>query len=155
MIRARLKGATRLLFHDMGGLEASAALLNLSVSQVGRYQHASQDDFITIAGAAVLESQHGVGPHVTQALAAINGSILVPRPPMDGDGRWVSHLAATVKETGEFMSTFGSALANDGTVSPEEALRLIQEADQALSALMAVRSELERHAGLTPKAPPG
>lgn len=146
MMRARLKGATRLLINDLGGLEASAALLKLSVSQLGRYQHIDADDFMTVASVAALEAHAGVRPHVTQALAAINGHILVPRPHADGDGKWVAHLASTVKETGEFLAVFGAALSDDGAVTAAEALRLIAEADQALSALMAVRTELERYA---------
>lgn len=152
--KARLKGATRLLIHDLGGLEAAHTLTGISVSQLGRYQNVGADDFITVQIAAALESQSGVRPHVTLAMAALGGHILVPRPENSGSGKWAAHLAATVKEAGDVLSEFGKAIANDGDVSPDEAEHLIVEVDQALSALMAFRRELERQVSLG-KAPPG
>lgn len=144
MIRHRLKGATRLLIHDTGGIEAAAHLLGLSTAHVGRWQNMATEDSISILCAALLEAQDSVHPHVTQALAAIGGHILVARPRIEGEGRWAAHLAATVKESGDVLSRFGEALANDGEVSAREAEGLLVEVDQALSALSGLRAELEK-----------
>lgn len=144
MIEPRLKGATRLLIRDVGGIEAAADILGMGHSQVGRYQQAQSSDFMSVLSAATLESQDGVRPHMSQAMAAIGKHILVPRPNVDGDAKWTMHLAATAKEAGDFLSGFGQALGNDGRIGPAEALALLPEVDQALSALMAVRRELEK-----------
>lgn len=143
-IQARLKGATRLLFRQVGSLEAVAAIAGVSHGHAGRYQHADAPDFITIERVVALESQEGVFPHVTQAMAAASGHILVARPTVHGEGKWASLMASTVKETGELLSAFGSALLDDGTVSVAEAEKLIAEADQAASALASLRAALEQ-----------
>lgn len=140
----RLKGATRLLIRDIGGLEPAAAIAGCSVGQMGRYQHVDSPDSITIDKVVALESAEGVFPHVTQAIAAACKHILVPRPVILGDGTWAAHLATTCKEAGDLLSGLGTALANDGKVSADEAERLLPEVDQALSAITALRQELER-----------
>lgn len=143
-IGPRLKGATRLLFRQVGSLEAVAHIASVSHGHAGRYQLAESPDFITIEKVAALESQEGVFPHVTQALAALSGHVLVPRPVITGDGMWAAHLAHTAKEAGDLLSGLGIALANDGAVSAAEAAALMPEVDQALSAITALRQELER-----------
>lgn len=145
-IQARLKGATRLLFRQIGSLDAVAEIAKVSHGHAGRYQHADTPDFITIERVVALESQEGVFPHVTQALAAASGHVLVPRPTVHGDAKWNLHMAATAKEAGELLSVFASALQDDGTVSAAEAEKLIVEVDQATSALAALRAALEERA---------
>ncbi len=145
----RLKGATRLVIHEIGGLEACAVLTGLSVSQLGRCQNVNEPDFISITNALLLEAQTGVRPHITQAMAALGGHILVPLPPVNATATpWGARLASMVKEVGEALSGFGGSLADDGQVTAAEAARLLPEVDQALSELMALRAELERQTGL-------
>lgn len=148
-MRFRLKGATRAAIHDLGGIEVAARILNLSTAQVGRYQHQGADDFISIANAALLESQDGVEPHITRALAALNGNTLVQVPKADTAGKWSAGIAAAMKETGDLLSGFGAALA-DGEINREEAQRLLIEADQAMSALASLRDQLQRQADALP-----
>lgn len=143
---ARLKGATRLLFSQIGSLDAVAKFAGVSHGHAGRYQHADTPDFITIERVVALESQDGVYPHVTQAMAALSGHILVPRPTVHGDAKWNLHMAATAKEAGELLSVFASALQDDGTVNASEAEKLLVEVDQAATALAALRAALEQRA---------
>lgn len=139
----QLKGATRLLIRDVGTVEAAAAICQVGHSIVGRYQHVDAPEFITIDKVAVLESQDGVYPHVTQALAAAAGHILVARPKVPADGIAAAHLAAVAKEAGDVLSRFGTSLAGDGAIDAGEARKLIAEVDQALGALTALRAWLD------------
>ena len=77
----RIKGATRIAFHDFGSLEAVAEVLGISHSQAGRYQQVDAPDVITADKIAILESQDGVRPRITQELAAINGNVLLQLKP--------------------------------------------------------------------------
>lgn len=139
---ARLKGATRQLFRQFGSLEAVSELLGVSHAQAGRYQHIDAPDVITVDRAALLEAQEGVTPHVTRTMAALNGHILVAMPTATGAGAWAAHLAATAREAGDVISRLGEALADDGTVTPDEARKLIVDVEQAVSVLSSVRHAL-------------
>lgn len=156
IVGGRLKGATRLLFRDVGSLEAVAKIAGVGHSQAGRYQHADMPDFITIDKVVALESCEGVFPHVTQALASVSGHILVARPTFEGEGVWTAHMAATAQRAGALLSDFGLALQGDGTVDKREAEKLLVDVDQAMGALMSLRAALEKEAGTTPDTkPPG
>lgn len=140
---ARIKGATRQLFGQFGSLDAVAACLGLSHSQVGRYQDVRAPDVITADKIALLESQDNVDPHITRTLAALNGHILVAMPKVPADGKWAKHLADIAKEAGEVISRLGESMANDGTVSADEARRLLPDVAEAMGKLSAVQAALE------------
>src|SRR5262249_23225104 len=72
---------------------------------------------------AFLEAQDGVGPHVTQTLASMNGHILVPRPTIGADDKWSNRLCDFARDAGGLMSGLGTAL-NDGRISADEIGRL-------------------------------
>jgi hypothetical protein len=127
---ARLKGATRLLFRELGSLEAVAEIIGVSHSQAGRYQSAEAPDVITVDKVALLEAQDGVRPRVTEALAAINGNTLLRLPQVAGNGAWAGRLGELAREAGTLMAGLGRAL-EDGTITPEEIGRLAIRNDVA------------------------
>lgn len=141
----RIKGATRMLFSEFGSLEAVAEILGISRSQAGRYQLADAADVITADKIAILEGQDGVRPYITQALAAINGHMLVPKPEAGGDAVWGGRLGGLALEAGALMQGLGRALS-DGTITPEEVGRLGLRTDVATlqSTLASIDQALEQ-----------
>jgi hypothetical protein len=120
---ARIKGATRLLFRELGSLEAVAEICGVSHSQAGRYQSLEAPDVIAADKIAVLEAQDGVRPRLTEALAALNGNVLLRLPQVPGAGAWAGKLGELAREAGTLMTGLGRAL-EDGAITAEEITRL-------------------------------
>lgn len=143
-----LKTATRLLNKAVGGLEAAESLSRGDHSTHGRYQSPNTDLFIPVDVVADLEHAAEV-PFVTRALAALNGHLVIPKPPVHGDPRWLAHMAAVSKECGDTIARLAVALADDGAVSACESRRLalrreVREAMEALASLDKALEEVER-----------
>jgi hypothetical protein len=156
-VLARIKGATRLLFRELGSLDAAAEICGASTSQLGRYQNLDETDVITADKIAVLEAQDGVRPRVTEALAAINGNILLRCPQLPGAGAWAGRLGELAREAGTLMAGLGRAL-EDGAISADEIGRLNLRADVAalhstLAGIDKALDEIIQAAGPTLPAP--
>lgn len=143
-----LKTATRLLNKAVGGLEAAESLSRGDHSTHGRYQSPNTDLFIPVDVVVDLEHAAEV-PFVTRALAALNGHLVIPKPPVHGDPRWLAHMAEVSKECGDAIARLAVALADDGAVSADESRRLalrreVREAMEAMASLDKSLEEVER-----------
>lgn len=119
----RIKGATRLLFRECGGLEAVALIAGISPSQAGRYQNVNEPDVITADKIAALECEPGVRPRLTEILAASCGCVLTPLAAALSDGAWGGRLGELAREFGAIATNIGLAL-EDGEITGDEVARL-------------------------------
>jgi hypothetical protein len=140
-VTRRLKGSTRLLFREIGSLEAVGEICGVGQSQAGRYQSAEAPDVITADKIALLESQDGVRPRITETLAALAGCVLMRLPKAGGDGVWIGRLGELAREAGTLMSALGRAL-EDGAITAEEIERLHLRAD--VSALQSTLAGIDK-----------
>jgi hypothetical protein len=149
----RLKGATRLLVRDVGGVEAAGALLGISHVHVSRFQLAQDPHFISIDRVLSLEALDGVAPRVTAALADMNGHVLIAKPKIPVDGKWGGLLGEIAKDCGAAVAAVGEALSDDGAITGDEIrrLQLKEKIDEAIKALLEMgealklQEQAERH----------
>jgi hypothetical protein len=150
----QIKGATRLLFREVGSIEAAAEICGASESQLQRYQSAGAPDVITADKIAVLEAQDGVRPRVTEALAALGGNVLLRLPRVESTGAWAGKLGELAREAGGLMQGLGRAL-EDGAITAEEIgrLRLRNDVSALQSTLAGIDRALEEIAKASLPAP--
>ena len=140
-----LKGAQRRLNKAVGGLESGASITRVDYQRLSRYGSPNEALFAPVDVVADLEADAGE-PIVTKALAALNGHLVIPKPPADGDPKWVEHLGALGKEAGEAMARLAEAFAQGGTITAEESksMELRREVAEAMEVLARIDKALER-----------
>jgi hypothetical protein len=136
-----LKTATKMLVRDIGGVDATAACTRAGRSLISDYGNLASDRFMP--GDIILDAETiGGTPHITAALARIQGYELVPRTTVtDGD---LNHkLAGLGREFGALFADVATALA-DGEITEAERDTLLRGlenvrrvAGEAASALLA------------------
>lgn len=135
----KLKGATRLALRQVGSLESAAGLIGIRHAHLSRCQLPDHTDTLSIAAVARMEALAGVEPHVTRALAALTGHVLVPAQRAGRATDLGQHLAQVGKETGEVLSSLGAALL-DGRIDDRERADLLRSCDEAESAIATLRA---------------
>lgn len=152
----QLKQATKGLIRTFGGTEAAGEHLNQAdhrhadhrrMSDVGNKNHGA---FLRIDEAAELEDltvgQPG-WPHVTRAMAARTGHVLVKVPDLRFvDTIWACRAAKLLKEGGDVITGLGARLESGGDIDPDEAASMLKDADELVEAAMEVREALKRRA---------
>ncbi len=141
-----LKAAFRRLTKAAGGQESAASVTRVDHQRIGRYGRAQEPMFAPVDVVADLEADVGE-PHVTRMLADLQGCLLIPKPPLQGDPEWIAHLGALGKEAGEALSCLSEALESDGKITADEvrdmelrrevreAMEVLARVDQALAAV--------------------
>lgn len=149
----RLKGATRLVVHEVGGVDAAGVMLGVHHTHVSRYQNVNDPSFITIDKVARLEALDGVKPHITEALAENAGCVLIPKPRVPTDGKWSSLLGEIAKDCGDTIAGVAEALSDDGVISSDEikSLKLRQRIRECMREL----TRLDQALALEEKNPKG
>lgn len=142
--RDALHAATKLLIKAAGGIDPCAVLTGVSRSRLGQYAERGADHeplaWMPLDRVAAIE-RFAARPLVTEALARLQGCVLMPVPaPLPGG--LAAQIAAVLTETGEAVRAIGVALG-DGVMTPDEAARCIKEIDEARRALEAVRAHCE------------
>lgn len=137
----RIKSATRDLTERCGGVERSAAIANVSKSEVGRWRVPTEPTIITLPAALALEAECGV-PLVTAAMAALQGRRVVGEDEAGGDASAIiGRHAEMMRSMAEVVSTAASAFA-DGRVTPAEADLLDRAAAELHRKLDAWRNDI-------------
>lgn len=141
-----LKSASKALVRAFGGQDAAAALIGCRQQRMSDCGLANTPDFLRIDEVEQLEQvTQGLpgAPHVTRALAAATGHVLIKLPQTQGAGDWLSSMGMLAKEAGDITSSIAVALADGSGVSADEARDILRECDEAVAALMAVRALAE------------
>jgi hypothetical protein len=141
-----LKKHTELLVKDVG-IEKACELTGKSKATLGRYyadheEHA--DRFIPVDAVAALE-QASSYPHVTAALAELNGSSIsfdARRKNTDRKGGVNSDVVALSQRFAMLMAEYHQSI-QDGVISVNEARRLLRETLELQQVLIDMKLNLE------------
>jgi len=119
---ARLKAATRRVIKDHGSAEAAALDTRVSEGHLLKCHSGNPEfalNFLTADCIADLE-QRAVRPHVTEALAAIAGYVLIPAPPVNlPKTEHTALFLKLVEEAGIVQARLAAAL-DDGKIERRE-----------------------------------
>lgn len=151
----RLKEATKALQRAAGGVEVCGEITGTGKSQHGNYQNQHAPDFITVDRVAKLEAVTHGSPHhpqITRLLCRLAGGIFVPLPEANGTEDALSGLTLTLAaELGDVSAEIRRGLADDGMISPAEAMCVLEELDQLDRASAQLRMLLVRIAEAKPE----
>ena len=150
-IQSYLKKHTEALVKDVG-VEASSQLSGKSKATLGRYysgdsEHA--DRFMPVDTVALLEAASSF-PHVTAALVELRGGTLDPegsRRNSPGRSGGVNNDVILLSQRfAMLMGEYNQAIA-DGTISINEAKRLLRETLELQKVLVEMKLHLEQESG--------
>lgn len=144
--RALLKRGMRSAIHAAGGIEASAALLGKSGSQVGRWNSRTDADLPTLADAHAIDEaaliQSGAAP-LLQAQARALGHVAILLPEIDAAHcPEAQALAGATAEFGDVARELVMALA-DGVLDPGERTLVGAQIHETIAALLALAALVE------------
>ncbi len=140
-----LKKHTEALVKDVG-IEPACELTGKSKATLGRYYSDSEehaDRFMPVDAVAQLEAAASY-PHVTSALAELNGSMLNrdDAPKNDTDGGINSDVIALSQRFAMLMSEYQQSI-EDGIITVNEAKRLLRETVELQKVLIDMKMHLE------------
>lgn len=140
-----LKTAVRALLHALGGEARAASLCRVAKSTLSEYGNPRYAErHMPVDVALTLEKAADTTP-VTEHLASEHNAVLLRLPEEQADGReWLEHLTRIGKEAGDVFHRTGEFLADDGTISANEAPTLLREVDELLVAVAAMRAAVRR-----------
>ncbi len=145
----RAKAAYRASVAACGGGDGTAATIGKSQQRVSLYGLPNSDAFPTLDAIVLQEAvSHGTPghPHVTRFLAREAGYELFKLPGAEAEGTiWSRHCAEIAKEANEVVAGLCTDLA-DGEVSPREAKKRLPDVDEAIDALVRLRTSLIQRA---------
>lgn len=140
----------RELIEAVGGLDAAAAITELSTSQLGRYQAKTERDSMPARIIEQLEAvTHGKPNHpaMTRHLARRQGYVLVPLPlAMPGIGEWTRHISRLSDKAGQLIAGIARDLADDHDVSPDEAAQRLTAARSLVQVAVELETSLQTRA---------
>ena len=148
-IQSFLKHHTEALVKDVG-IEAAADLSGRSKASLNRYYSVlpeHEDRYMPVDVVAALEAASSF-PHVTHALADLRGIILAhddQRPNAPRSGSVNSDVIALSQRFALLISEYQTAI-EDGTISANEARRLLNETLALQRVLIDMKLNLEREA---------
>ncbi len=123
--RLRIKAATRDLVSACGGVERAASIVDMSKSEVSRWQSAgSMSSVIPVDAILALEAECGIAP-VTAAMAAINGRALgdSAEAGLAARGTLLARQAASMAAEAKVAQVFAE-IHEDGVTTESELDRL-------------------------------
>ncbi|EPX81529.1 hypothetical protein [Litoreibacter arenae] len=139
-----LKKHTEALVKDVG-VEAACKLTGRSKATLGRYYSESEehaDRYMPLDAVASLEAAASF-PHVTQALAEINGNTLEVAAGRKGNATSVnSNVVALAQRFALLMSEYNQSIA-DGVITVTEAKRMLSETLELQKVLVEMKLHLE------------
>lgn len=142
-----LKIATDKLVSANGGPAKAGIAIGIDQRRVSERASRDTDVFMNIKDVAQLEdrtSSMAGHPHVTRALAARQGFLLVKVPQaLDGGGAFSASVMTLTVELGDVANGICRALANDGEIDPREAVSILEQIDELDAASAALRLMLE------------
>lgn len=144
--KLNLKRATADMLKGVGGLEAAAGFCRVGKSILGDNQSINKpDSFVALDVISDLEPlarDRDGWPHVTRALAATMGFVLVKLPDAPATNSDIlTLLGKQAKESGDISQAVCAALA-DGVVRRSEAANIRAEVRQQMEILAAMDAEL-------------
>jgi len=148
-----LKKHTEALVKDVG-IEPACELTGKSKATLGRYYSDNEehsDRFMPIDAVAALEKSAKY-PHVTSALAEINGITLSYDPERrnsEGSKNVNSDVIALSQRFAMLMAEYNQSI-EDGIISVNEAKRLLRETSQLQRVLIEMKMHLEEESGDRP-----
>ena len=145
----RIRASTRTLVDRAGGpVFAAREIVRVDAARLSRYGAPHETCFIPVDVVADLEAEVGE-PIVTRVLADLCGFVLIPKPGAKGDPDWLRCASAVIRECAEVSGAIGAALAEDGTISEQEAAQIARQAHKAMEQLAAVEQAALRLMGST------
>lgn len=145
-IGSYLKKHTENLVKDVG-VEPACEITGKSKATLGRYYSDSdehRDRFMPIDAVALLEAKSGY-PHVTAALAELNGMSVAKEGRAEGDPRQGgvnSDIIALSQRFAMLMSEYQLSM-EDGKITVNEAKRMLRETTQLQQVLIDMKLHLE------------
>ena len=144
--RKHLKNASADLSRDVGGIEASADLLDKSKSVVGRNVNKNDDCFFNLFDAAELES-HASEPFITKAMARLAGGVFIQLPESSLDSSGLrEQVLAIAEELGDVSHAAREAL-KDSHVDAAEGDVIARELDQLIERAVQTRAMVQAMSG--------
>lgn len=147
-----LSGATGDAVHAAGKQVYVAHMLGRGQSTINAWGNEEAAEFIPLRLVPALErmatGQEG-WPHITRALARMQGFELFRLPPPDGDaGDWLAQIGLLWSEGGDVASKMCAALG-DGRICADDVrrLRMIEEAEQLVSVAVTLLGRLRAVVG--------
>jgi hypothetical protein len=139
----KLRVATRALVSAAGGVDGAGATVGARHVRMSDIGNANTDAWVRLDEIAALEDvtvgQPG-WPHVTRALAARAGFVLLPLPDLGhAPEDWHAALGEMVREVGEVTQQICAALS-DGAVTKAESADIDYEIGQAIERLCTLRA---------------
>lgn len=135
------EAAARLVDAFPGGLRDAAQYARVSKSTLARYTDPQEPAEMPVDIVATLEAVAHCHP-VTEWLAARGGFALLPMLAAPGAGALARDIARIGQEMAELMQAFADSQA-DGALDPDEARRMVREADEGMAALATLRSHCQ------------
>jgi hypothetical protein len=141
----RAKAAYRKSTEACGGQEEAAKATGKAQQRISLYGHANSDAFAPLDTIIAQEdAARGTPghPHITRFLALEAGYGLFKLPGSEAAGTiWSKHAAEVAKEANEVVAGLCDDLA-DGKVTPREAKKRVPDVDEAIEALVRLRTSL-------------
>lgn len=123
----QIKTATKLVLKDLGGADAAETCTRVGRSQLFDYGNIGMDKFIPVDVALDLERVGG-SPHITAALARMQGYMLVQIEVPRERGTLAVLIAEIGRDVGELFATAAGALTHD-KLTEAERQDLLRELD--------------------------
>lgn len=144
-----IKAAIRRLNKQAGGVESATFVTRVKKTHLADYGNINcPDKFMPADIIADLEADTGQ-PIITRELAKITGHVLLPVEVNLSKSEWAIRLAKIGKEASDVFAKASDALADDGDIDATEAVSIIKELDEAITAFADMRSAV--HAKLEDK----
>lgn len=142
------RGSWRDLVQEMGGVDRTSRVCQMSIGQVSTAGREHGDCLPTIA-AIYLAEQDAKKPYITSVLAGATGHHLIPHEPL-APGELAVLLAQIGAESGEVFGAYARALADDGLVDAEERAEIRRKLGDVKRAVLAAIAHCD-----APPAPVG
>lgn len=134
------KAAVALLIDQAGGVKNACITISRSPSQIYAYADQAVSDEMTFAQVVALTTP--ASPACAEYLSLRAGGVFVPIAPA-GDDDLGAHTAESIKQSGEACAEIVQAMAN-GVIDDHERPNAIRELDEAIRALVNLRSAIVR-----------
>lgn len=137
----RIKAANRELIKRNGGIDASAELVSISATQIGRCHNDRDPDLLPTAAILQLEAECG-NPIVTRAMAELHGCQLHDPDEKPADGRCLMRDHAEMQQRNSEFQAGIFAHAADNIFTPAEALRSLRDLQPLKKKIADVETDL-------------
>jgi len=146
---ARLKAATRDLVKMAGGPNRASTVTRVVPSKLTEYGSPHLSTHMPLDVIADLEADVGE-PVVTSVLADLMGFVLVPKAATkQPDQTIAASMGEVAKDVGDVLCKLGAALS-DGSVTVEEALKILPSVREAETELSELEEALEAKSSVVP-----